>query len=285
MNLCTLPETESTGGLFVVAMKRFWADYSWRDFAALDRDRLIAVLPIGAIEQHGPHLPMSVDTCTVTAVATRLAQALPDDSPVLILPTQAICKSDEHIDFPGTLTLSADTLTRVLTEIGASVARAGVRKLVLLNGHGGNIAVMDIVARQLRIDQKMMVFCVNWFGFGMPEGLYSAVETSHGIHAGDMETSVMLALDPGNVDMGQARDFRSRGQDLAETTRYLGLGRAARPGWQTQDLNPAGACGQAHLASAEKGQATLAHAVDHLVQAMAEIDRLPLGWLDNQPEG
>lgn len=268
----------------MVAMKRFWADYSWRDFSALDRDRLIAVLPIGAIEQHGPHLPMSVDTTTVDAVARRLAAALPGDSPVLFLPTQAICKSDEHIDFPGTLTLSAETLIRVLCEIGASVARAGVRKMVLLNGHGGNIAVMDIVARQLRIDHQMMVFCVNWFGFGTPDDLYSQIERTHGIHAGDMETSVMLALDPANVDMTRAQDFHSRGQDLAEGFQHLGLGRAARPGWQTQDLNPAGACGEAHLASADKGRATLDHAVARLVEAMAEIDRLPLGWLDTKPE-
>lgn len=265
-------------------MKRFWADYSRRDFAALDHDRLIAVLPLGAIEQHGPHLPMSVDTITVDSVARRLAAALPDDSPAIFLPTQAICKSDEHIDFPGTLTLSAETLIRVLVEIGASVARAGVRKMVLLNGHGGNIPIMDVVARELRVRHDMLVFAVNWFGFGMPEGLYSETETRHGVHAGDMETSVLLALDPANVDMTQARDFRSRGQDLAERLRHVGLGRSAKPGWKTQDLNTAGACGEAHLATAEKGEATLNHAVPLLVEAMAEIDSIPLSWLDAAPE-
>jgi len=265
-------------------MKRFWADYSSRDFAALDRQRIIAVLPIGAIEQHGPHLPMSVDSCTVDGVARRLARALPETSPVLILPTQSVCKSDEHIDYPGTLTFTAETLIRVLTEIGASVARSGVRKFVLLNGHGGNIPVMDIVTRKLRVNHDMLAFAVNWFGFGMPDDLYSDVERSHGIHAGDMETSVMLALDPANVNMDAARDFRSRGQDLAEKFRHLGLGRGARPGWKTQDLSPAGACGEAHLATAEKGEATLDHAIGRLVEAMAEIDRLPSGWLDSRPE-
>ena len=265
-------------------MKRFWADYSSRDFAALDRQRLIAVLPIGAIEQHGPHLPMSVDSCTVTGVARRLAEALPETSPVLILPTQSVCKSDEHIDYPGTLTLSAETLIRVLTEIGASVARAGVRRFVLLNGHGGNIPVMDIVTRQLRVQHDMLAFSVNWFGFGMPEGLYSEAERSHGIHAGDMETSVMLALDPQNVDMGAARDFRSKGQDLAERYRHLGLGRGAKPGWKIQDLSEGGACGEAHLASAAKGEATLDHAVARLLEAMEEIDSLPANWLDGRPE-
>ncbi|ODM45194.1 creatininase [Ruegeria sp. PBVC088] len=265
-------------------MKRYWADYSRRAFAELDHERIIAVQPIGAIEQHGPHLPMSVDACTVDNLAKRLARALPDDSPVLILPTQAVCKSDEHIDFPGTLTLTGETFGRVLTEIGASVARAGVRKMVFLNGHGGNIPAMDQAARELRVSQGMMTFSCTWVGFGMPEGIYSAAERAHGIHAGDMETSVMLALDPDNVDMGLARDFRSRGQDLAEKTDNIGLGRAVRPGWKTQDLNTAGACGEAHLATAEKGEATLDHAVSGLVAAMAEIDSIPLSWLDRKPE-
>lgn len=265
-------------------MKRFWADHSRHEFSKLDHDRLIAVQPIGAIEQHGPHLPMSVDACTVSAVARRMADALPDDSPALILPTQAVCKSDEHIDFPGSLTLTGETFLRVLTEIGASVARAGVRKMVFLNGHGGNIPAMDLAARQLRVSQNMMTFSVNWFGFGMPEGLYSETERAHGIHAGDMETSVMLALDPDNVNMQKAQDFRSRGQDLAENFEHIGLGRPAKIGWKTQDLNVFGACGEAHLASAEKGVATLDHAVGKLVEAMAEIDRIPLSWLDQSPE-
>ena len=265
-------------------MKRFWADNTRAEFAALDRERLVAVLPIGAIEQHGPHLPMKVDACTVDGIARRLAQALPEDAPVLILPTQSICTSNEHIDFPGTLTLTPETLIRVLTEIGASVARSGVRKLVLLNGHGGNIPAMDIAARKLRVEEDMLVFSLSWFALGMPGGLYSEDELSHGIHAGDMETSVMLALDPDNVAMNAARDFRSRGQELAETCRHVGLARAAKPAWKTQDLNTAGACGEAHLATAEKGEATLTHAVERLVEALNEIDAMPLDWLNRSPE-
>ncbi|WP_264214386.1 creatininase family protein [Leisingera thetidis] len=265
-------------------MKRFWADYSSREFAELDRERLIAVLPIGAIEQHGPHLPMSVDTCTVNGVVSRLAARLPDSAPVLFLPPQAVCKSNEHVDFPGTLTLSPETLIKVLVETGASVARSGVRKLVFLNGHGGNIPVMDIAARELRIHHGMMAFSANWFGFGMPDGLYSEAERSHGIHAGDMETSVMLALDPANVNMSAARDFRSNGQELSERFRHLGLSQGAKPAWKTQDLNKSGACGEAHLATAEKGKATLDYAVERLVSAFFEIDSLPLAWLDGKPE-
>lgn len=265
-------------------MKRFWADYSSLEFSRLDRLRLIAVLPLGAIEQHGPHLPMSVDTTSVNGICAGLARDLPATSPVVFLPTQAVTKSNEHLAFPGTLTLSAETLIRVWTEIGACVARAGVRKLVLLNGHGGNIPAMDIVARELRISQRMMVFSLNWFGTGMPEGVYSAAEQGYGIHAGDMETSLMLALDPANVDMAQARDFRSRAQDFSETHPSIALGGPAKPGWMIQDLNPAGACGEAHLASAEKGRATLNHATARLIDIFHDIDRAPLSWLDTTPE-
>ena len=263
---------------------RYWADLTSPDFATLDRDRAIAILPVAAIEQHGPHLPLQVDTALADAMVQACLPHLPADLPALFLPTQAVCKSDEHIDYPGTLTLSAETLIRVLTEIGASVARSGVRKFVLLNGHGGNIPVMDVVTRELRVAHDMLAFSVNWFGFGMPDGAYSDIERTHGIHAGAMETSVMLALDPGNVEMAAARDFRSRGQDLFETYRHLGLGRGAKPGWKTQDFSTAGACGEAHLATAAKGEATLNHAVARLVEAMAEIDSLPADWLDRKPE-
>lgn len=265
-------------------MKRFWADNTRADFSRVDRDRTIAVLPIGAIEQHGPHLPVKVDSCTVSAIAHRLAENLPDNAPVLILPTQSVCTSNEHIDYPGTLTLRPETLIQVLAEIGASVARSGVRKLVILNGHGGNIPCMDVAARKLRVEQDMLVFSLSWFALGLPEGLYSEAERGHGIHAGDMETSVMLALDPENVVMDAARNFRSRGQDLAETYKHIGLARAAKPGWKTQDLNAAGACGEAHLATADKGEATLQNAVTRLVEALDEIDRMPPDWLQRMPE-
>ncbi|WP_134681529.1 creatininase family protein [Paracoccus ravus] len=265
-------------------MKRYWANHSSLEFSRLDRDRMIAVLPLGAIEQHGPHLPLSVDTCSVEGIRDRLIRDLPAESPVTFLPTQAVTKSNEHLGFPGTLTLSADTLIRVWTEIGACVARSGVRKLVLLNGHGGNIPAMDIVTRELRVAHRMMVFSLNWFGAGMPEGTYSETELGYGIHAGDMETSVMLALDPQNVDMSKARDFRSRAQDLRASHPSIALSGPARPGWMIQDLNPAGACGEAHLATAEKGHETLDHASRRLVEIFKDIDRMPLSWLDSSPE-
>ena len=265
-------------------MKRFWTAYTSEAFSRLPHERLIAVLPLGAIEQHGPHLPLSVDALVAEELARRLADALPEDSPAILLPTQTIAKSNEHLRYPGTLTLSAETLVAAWCEIGACVARTGVRKIVLLNAHGGNVPVMDIVARELRVRHDMLAVCVNWWGLGLPEGLLDASERKHGIHAGDMETSVMLALDPANVDMAKARDFRPRTQAWETNHRHISLGQGARPAWQIQDLHPAGACGNAAAASAPKGEAILAFAVERLVEVLDDVDRMPLDSLSNEPE-
>lgn len=262
--------------------KRKWADFSAREFAALNRDEIVAVLPLGATEQHGPHLPMSVDSRIVDGVVERLASRLPGDSPVLFLPTQTVTKSVEHADWPGTLYLSSETVMRVWAEIGTCVARAGVRKLVLLNAHGGNVAAMDVVARELRSQEGMAVFCLNWFGVGMPDGVFSEREQAHGIHAGDMETSVMLALDPANVDMTFAADFKSRAEDFASAYPGIGLTGPAKPAWLMQDMNRSGACGEAHLATADKGRRTLDHAVDRLAAVLGSIARFPVPPRDGE---
>ena len=167
-------------------MKRFWTDYTSEAFSRLPHERLIAVLPLGAVEQHGPHLPLSVDACVADALARRTAEALPAESPAIFLPTQAIGKSNEHLRYPGTLTLSAETVIAAWCEIGASIARAGVRKMVLLNAHGGNVPIIDIVARELRVRYAMFVVCANWWALGLPDGMYPPDELRHGIHAGDM---------------------------------------------------------------------------------------------------
>ncbi len=264
-------------------MKRYWSDHTSEEFSRLDRENLVAVLPVGATEQHGPHLPMKVDACVADAVVARLVARLPDDSRVLFLPTQAVGKSNEHLRFPGTLTHSAETLFAIWCEIGACVARAGVRRMVLLNAHGGNIPVMDNVARELRVRHDMLAFSVNWFGQGMPEGTYAPEEMTHGIHAGDMETSVMLAIDPANVAMDKAEDFRPLSREWEADYRYIALGGGAKPGWQAQDMHPKGACGNAAAATAEKGEATLGFATDRLVELLAEVERAPLSWLETEP--
>jgi len=269
----------------VTAMKsRFWAHYSSMDIAAMDKDRLIAVLPVGAIEQHGPHLPVSVDQAILDGIIAATVPLLPADCPALFLPTLPVGKSDEHSAYPGTLTFSAGTLMAMWTEIGDSVARAGVRKLVLLNSHGGQMAPMDIVARDLRLRHGMMAVAASWFAMGLPEGLFSAEEDRFGIHAGDMETSVMLALHPDLVAMELARDFRPLAERLARENRHLGLGPAGKLGWLAQDQHPAGACGNAAAATAAKGRAVIDHAARQIVTLLDEVDRLPLSVLGNAPD-
>ena len=269
---------------------RFWADLTTRDFAQLDLTRTIAVLPVAAIEQHGPHLPVSVDTVLVDGVVDACLPHLAHDLSVLFLPTQAVGFSPEHDRFPGTLTLKSSTLIPLWTDIGESVAAAGIKKLVLFNSHGGQVSVMDIVARDLRARLGMLVYSVSWFNLPLLDeagndlnAQFSAEEHRFGIHAGDVETSMMLALDAAHVDMTQARNFTSTSQARAGKFKILGNGKSAKLGWQIQDYNPTGAVGNAAAATAGKGHALVDAAGRSLAQLLAELDQLPTGTLVDGP--
>ncbi len=260
-------------------MKRsgYWADLSADDFRALDAAQTVAVLPLGATEQHGPHLPVSVDRDLVDEVIRRGLALLDDTLPVLVLPTLAVGKSNEHSAFAGTLTLSAETLLRVLMEIGQSVARAGVRKLLLVNGHGGNAPVMDIAARDLRAEHGLVTAGCSWYALSGEEGVLDAREQAHGLHAGESETSAMLAVRGELVNMAKAQDFSSTSEQWAADYRYLGLGqRPGRLGWVIGDLNADGACGNAAAATAEKGERLLANAAAGLAGLLREFAALPV---------
>jgi creatinine amidohydrolase len=274
------------------SVSRFWADLSARDFAALqasgDAARTIAVLPVAATEQHGPHLPLSVDTVLVEGVIAAALPHLSTDLKALILPTQTVGLSPEHARFAGTLTLSNETILRVWTEMAECVAAAGMRKLVLFNAHGGNVTVMDLVARDLRARLNMLVYSVSWFNLPLIDvqgndvnALFAPDEHRFGIHGGEIETSMMLALDPAHVDMGQAQDFASAAQARAQQFPILGNGKSAKLAWQTQDYNPAGAVGNATQATAVKGRAVVEAAGRALAQLLAEVDRLPPDTLVN----
>ena len=269
---------------------KFWADLTSRQFSQLAAsdaiDQTVAVLPVAAIEQHGPHLPVSVDTSLVNGVIEAALPHLPESLPVLFMPTQQVGKSNEHIRYPGTLTLSAQTLISLWMELGACVARAGIKKLVLFNSHGGQVSVMDIVARDLRTAHDLMVFSSNWYTLPLGDevtSLFTPAEHRFGIHAGDMETSMMLALREKYVDMQQAQHFHTQAEERAKHYPILGNGTSAKLGWQIQDYNAYGAAGDATLATAAKGHAVIDAAGLQLARLLQEISSLPLSTLNHQP--
>jgi len=241
----------------------------------------VALLPVAATEQHGPHLPLSVDVDLVEGIVEACLPQLPADLPVLILPTQKIGYSPEHLQFAGTQSLSPESIIRNWVDIGAGVARAGVKKMLLFNSHGGNVAVMDIVARELRAHHGMMVFSSSWYNLplGEAEKAFSAHELRFGVHAGDVETSMMLALKPELVRMDKAQNFASTSFERSKQFSILGNGKSAKFGWQMQDINPNGAAGNAANATAAKGRALVAEASKQLALLLQEFAQLPLGTL------
>ena len=278
----------------MINLSRLWSDWSTRDFARAQANgtlaQTIAVLPVAATEQHGPHLPLSVDTNLVDGVIAASLPHIAADVPVLFLPTQAVGLSPEHAAFPGTLTLKAETTIRLWTDIAECVASSGVKKLVILNSHGGQVGMLDIVARDLRARLGMLVYSVNWFGLPLtgPAGedvnaLFSAQEHRFGIHAGDIETSMMLALKPDLVDMAQALNFASTSEDRAQRFPILGNGKSAKLAWQMQDYNAAGAVGNSAAATAAKGHAVVDAAGRALAALLAEVHQLPANTLVQNP--
>jgi creatinine amidohydrolase len=267
------------------SLPRFWAQLTTRDFGSLDASATVAVLPLGATEQHGPHLPLGVDTVLADGIVTAALPLLPPELPVLFLPTQQIGLSPEHARFAGTLTLSAETLIRMWNEIGAGVARAGVKKLVLFNAHGGHVGAMDIVARELRAAHGLIVYSVSWFNLPLGDAgaQFSAQEHRFGVHAGEIETSMMLALTPQLVRMSEAKDFRSTSEQRAADYAILGNGKSAKLGWAMEDYNAHGAAGNAAAATAASGQAVIDAAARQLALLLAEVSRLPLGTANTAP--
>ncbi|NPC58111.1 creatininase family protein [Caenimonas soli] len=265
---------------------RFWADLTIRDFAQLDPATTVAVLPVAATEQHGPHLPLSVDQTLVDSVIAAALPQLPAAASVLFLPTQQVGYSPEHSRFAGTLTLSSATVVATWVELGECVARSGVKKLLLLNSHGGQVSLMDVVARELRTRCKLIVYSCSWWNLPLGDavnGLFSAQEHRFGVHAGEIETSMMLALRPQYVQMAQARDFKSSSQERAAKYPILGNGSSAKLGWQMQDYNTHGAAGNAAAATAEKGQAVVDAAGKQLALLLQELSTLPLSTLVDGP--
>ncbi|WP_172332195.1 creatininase family protein [Mangrovicoccus sp. HB161399] len=248
-----------------------WAEYRFAEFRDIDPEKVIAILPTAAIEQHGPHLPVGTDTMIAAGMLARLRATCPEDLDIRILPIQAVGKSNEHLHATGTLTLAAETALRAWVEIGLSVARAGVRKIVIANSHGGNLDLVSILSRELRVRAAMLAVKTQWMSFGHPEGVFTERERRFGIHGGDVETSLMLEFQPHTVDMAEARNFRSS----AERTAIQPIGPTSY-GWVATDLNPEGTVGDASIATREKGVLMADHAVAGFTELLRQVRDMPL---------
>jgi len=263
---------------------RNWADIHWPEISAADPARWIAVLPLAATEQHGPHLPVGTDVMIGEAYLARVRELLPATVPVTFLPLQPVGISTEHIDYPGTLTLPTDVALKSWMALGESVARAGVRKLVMVTSHGGNSAGMTLVAHDLRAQHGMLVVTTGWSRFGTPDGLFSAEELRHGIHGGAVETSIMLARYPQTVRQDAIVDFRPSSIAMENEHRFLSTNRPAPFAWQAQDLHGSGAIGDATQASAEKGEQLIEHGARAFCELLNEVDNFDVKRLASGPD-
>ncbi|WP_320198148.1 creatininase family protein [Agrobacterium sp. rho-13.3] len=241
----------------------------------------IAVLPLGAHEQHGPHLPFETDTLIVEGIVQRLKQSLSADSPITFLPAEPVGYSIEHMNVPGSKTLSFDEAVHRWLSIAQEQNRKGIRKFVMLNAHGGNSPLMTIVATEARVRFNMLAVATSWTRFGVPQGVITPTDKAIDIHGGDIETSVMLALYPDRVDMAKAENFPSRQSEFAHRFKHL---RAYGPhafGWIMSDLNPQGVAGNAASATAQKGETLIAHAVSGLLELLDDVRAFDMNLLES----
>lgn len=239
----------------------------------------IAVLPLGAYEQHGPHLPFETDTLIAQGLVDRIIPALPADLPVTFLPVEPVGYSIEHMDVAGTKTLAAAEAIDRWLGIAEELHKQGIRKLVMLNAHGGNAPLLTIVTTEARVRFNMLAVATSWTRFGQPEGWIAPENKAIDIHGGDIETSVMLALWPDCVSMERAENFPSRQTDFAKDFRHL---RAYGPhafGWKMSDLNAKGAAGNATAATAERGEQLVKHSVNGIIELLRDVARFDVDAL------
>ena len=248
-----------------------WQEVTSADLSDVDPESCIAVLPVAAIEQHGPHLPLGTDAL----IGQGILDALPHDGDrtprVLILPAMSVGDSLEHQAFPGTLSIDTEFLVGAWQAVGRSVARSGVRKMVIFNSHGGQTHLLDTVALRLRVELQMLVARCSYFRFGTPPGLFEANELTHGFHGGEVETSLMLHLHPSLVRREHLQDFHGLPAQLARRHQTLGVERPIGIGWMSQDLHPAGVCGNAARAAAQRGARLLENLAGKLSTLLHEL--------------
>jgi creatinine amidohydrolase len=244
-----------------------------------ERRKWIAVLPLGAYEQHGPHLPFETDALIAEGIASRLKVAVPANLPVTFLSVEPVGYSVEHMDVAGTKTLTFNEAIERWLAIAERLSGLGIHKFVMLNAHGGNSPLMTIVVTEARMRFNMLAVATSWTRFGVPDGLITPEAKAIDIHGGDIETSVMLALHPEKVDMSKAENFSSRQSEFIRGFKHL---RAYGPhafGWKMSDLSTQGVAGNAGAATAEKGERLIAHAVKGLVELLEDVDSFDMSTL------
>jgi creatinine amidohydrolase len=262
---------------------RDWTDIHWPDIVGAGPARWIAVLPLAATEQHGPHLPVGTDVMIAQAYLARVRELLPDGIPATFLPLQPVGISTEHIGYPGTLTLPTEVALKTWMALGECVARAGIKKLVMVTSHGGNSAAMTLVAQDLRAQYGLLAVTTGWSRLSAAEELFSAEELRHGIHGGAVETSIMLARYPQHVRNKEIADFSPTSIAMEKDYRWLAAHRPAPFAWQAQDLHLSGAAGDATQASAEKGQHLLDHGARAFCELLADVDKFDPAALSDGP--
>jgi creatinine amidohydrolase len=252
----------------LTANRRDWATLSEGEARAVAARDPVLVLPLAATEQHGPHLPTSTDVDIGRGILDTALAMLPADAELWTLPPIGVGASLEHERFRGTESVSTEQMIASIVEQGSALARAGVRRLVLFNSHGGNRHALEAAALRLRADRAMLVVKASWFRFARPADVaLPEREWRHGLHGGAVETAMMLHLRPDAVRRDAIDDFPSLGARLERSLRRLGPEGEASFAWLAGDLNPAGVVGDARLATAAIG----ARLVGHYGRVLADV--------------
>ena len=233
------------------------------------KDRAVILLPIASVEQHGPHLPLYTDNIIVLEVLRRALALLPEDIPVWVLPLLAYGKSNEHAGFAGTITLTSETLMRVLKEIGDSVARSDFRRFAILNSHGGNTEIIDVVIRDIRERTGLLAFALHlYLRVATPASGLTDAERLYGIHAGDVETSILLRCQPHLV---KAELAPSSLPTHLQTFKYQPFMGPLTFAWLTRDISENGVLGDATQADPDKGERFLADGAAQVAEMLREV--------------
>ena len=245
------------------------------EIAALPKEKAVVVLSVASVEQHGPHLPVITDSLVGQTILGLALERLDPAAQVWVVPPLCYGKSNEHRPFAGTLTLSAQTLAAVVRDVALSVARAGFRRLVLLNSHGGNPPVLDYIARDLHEETGMQFFSIMISRMGVQEAPGDPDEAAWGMHAGDGETSWVLALAPELVHMDRTANLGDYPR-LPEGIRHLAVRGPVGFSWLTADLSAMGVLGNPKGATAEKGRAYVEVTVEKLAGVLEEVARFEM---------